>query len=244
MCFVAAQKGPTILNHCLKHLRLPVLKRLAKDFGERMNQSRELLQEKCFNRFAHRFPEVLQKIKHFEEFTEINQYFNLDPIELNKFRELHHKRIVNRYLLTIRNIGIENLEPNINHYSVFCEWFRRHPVSIHSHFHMETGMFPLPIIHTPVVHSQVEKKFKISFVENQEILKNETCSICLETTSYIKTNCNHQFCNCILYNIVKNNLKCPMCREEIKSIEYNNLEIYQSTSKIINCITELNVEII
>lgn len=60
----------------------------------------------------------------------------------------------------------------------------------------------------------------------------ETCCICLESESYIQTNCGHVFCNCILQHTSKNGVKCPMCRQELTSLAYSCKTQYDSTSRL------------
>lgn len=51
------------------------------------------------------------------------------------------------------------------------------------------------------------------------------CCICLGSNSdtcYVDTNCGHSFCNCILHHVVKNGVKCPLCRKAIHTLTYNN----------------------
>ena len=54
--------------------------------------------------------------------------------------------------------------------------------------------------------------------------KNEQCSICLEisTDEQITTECNHIFCKKCIELHLKNNNKCPNCRQNINKL-YNNL---------------------
>lgn len=66
--------------------------------------------------------------------------------------------------------------------------------------------------------------------KNTEVL--ETCCICMESDSYIQTNCGHVFCNCILQHVSKNGVKCPMCRQELKSLAYSCKTHYESTSRL------------
>lgn len=56
-------------------------------------------------------------------------------------------------------------------------------------------------------------------------LLNQECPICYEKISsknYIVTNCNHKFCCNCLFNCLKNNSNCPICRNEI--FKFNNLK--------------------
>lgn len=60
----------------------------------------------------------------------------------------------------------------------------------------------------------------------------ETCCICLESDSYIQTNCGHVFCNCILQHTSKNGVKCPMCRQALTSLAYSCKTQYETTSRL------------
>ena len=68
-----------------------------------------------------------------------------------------------------------------------------------------------------------------SNLENHNPLDN--CSICLEQ-SYIVTNCQHTFCNCILQHLARNNISCPNCRQEILSLKYIQLDKYDITENL------------
>ena len=59
----------------------------------------------------------------------------------------------------------------------------------------------------------------------------ENCSICFDK-SFIQTNCQHCYCNCILHHLSKNGASCPICRQDITSITYSHNDFYESTLKI------------
>lgn len=78
--------------------------------------------------------------------------------------------------------------------------------------------FRIQVMHDPRILAQEKKFYK----------KNE-CAICLGQTSdicYVKTNCGHSFCNCILHHIMVNGVKCPLCRQNIYSLSYTNAQFY------------------
>jgi hypothetical protein len=55
----------------------------------------------------------------------------------------------------------------------------------------------------------------------------ENCPICLETKTFIRTQCKHLFCQCILQHICQkqqnNNVpSCPICREEFKKLTFTH----------------------
>lgn len=68
-----------------------------------------------------------------------------------------------------------------------------------------------------------------SNLENHNPLDN--CSICLEQ-SYILTNCQHTFCNCILQHLARNNISCPNCRQDILSLKYIQSDKYDITENL------------
>jgi hypothetical protein len=58
------------------------------------------------------------------------------------------------------------------------------------------------------------------------------CPICIEEKAYIKTNCNHDFCICIVktlmqYSKTNHNIECPYCRGEIKRLRMIDEEKYK-----------------
>lgn len=59
----------------------------------------------------------------------------------------------------------------------------------------------------------------------------DNCSICLEQ-SYIVTNCQHTFCNCILQHLARNNISCPNCRQDIHSLKYIQADKYDITENL------------
>jgi hypothetical protein len=76
------------------------------------------------------------------------------------------------------------------------------------------------------------------------VIQEETCSICLENTTNIMTNCGHHFCQCIVEHIsnkkIENSknaeISCPNCRQEITALHFNNPEQYgvlKSASKML-----------
>lgn len=51
------------------------------------------------------------------------------------------------------------------------------------------------------------------------------CPICfneIHKDQICTTNCKHDFCYNCLDKCIKNNINCPMCRENIETFEYNN----------------------
>lgn len=258
LCIDSAKKGPRQLNECLKLMRLPVLKRLVKSIEYPMNQSAETLRNICFRHFAWNFPKLTERLRRFNaeyNLTLPPNGFNTEAEHTNwiMIRANNQHRIIEEYLSEMRRVGIANIEPSVNHFSLFCLWFQSQTVNVHRYFHMDPFMYPqVRVIRTvqpptPVPVSNpapVSKKtLKIELQQgcDNDFVDNEMCAICLETEPYIKTECQHLFCNCLLHHISKYNAKCPLCREEIKTVSYNNRDIFRETMKIAPCLN-LNIE--
>lgn len=67
-----------------------------------------------------------------------------------------------------------------------------------------------------------------------KISADEPCCICLgitEPESYVLTSCQHAFCNCILHHITTNGVKCPMCRQPITRLTYNQELAYNKATE-------------
>lgn len=81
-------------------------------------------------------------------------------------------------------------------------------------------------------------KFRIEVMLDPNILhydknfyKKNECAICLGGSSdicYLKTSCGHSFCNCIIQNMIKNGVKCPLCRQNIHALRYTNAQFYNN----------------
>ena len=90
-----------------------------------------------------------------------------------------------------------------------------------------------------VLRFQKEDDDKVigELTEGEENMKTKqdktTCCICLETDTYIKTNCGHVFCNCILQHLSKNGVSCPMCRQPVNQLNYGDAEHLDTTLKML-----------
>ena len=85
-----------------------------------------------------------------------------------------------------------------------------------------------------VVLQQHQKKVAEKVAENVAELPTETtCCICLETDTYITTNCGHVFCNCILQHLSKNGVSCPMCRQPVIELNYEDADHLDTTLKML-----------
>ena len=245
LCISSSKKGPVILNECLKHMRTPVLKCLAKHTGGIMNQTRQDLHNWCFKQFAYCSPYVVQKIKdydaeHEETCPELGPKTAIETKEWERVRDELYKHIIQKYLSKIERIGgIHHLHRNYpNYFTVFCRWIQGQPRRLHDYDYfniqalmiINSGHLPAP---SP---TPVRKNIKVSLRENFQFKceNDDSCSICLESVPYIETNCHHHYCNCILHYISKYNTKCPLCREEINTLTYNNREMHKEATKIFN----------
>ena len=260
-----ARKGPGMTQQFLKYLRLPGLKRLTKHYFGRMNQSRGDLQRWCYRQVCFCFPQIRQgrmqyDIEETRRFEQLERPVSQEQIiERNAQRVRAHQRITEEFLLLIDEIGVERVEPNINSYQRFCQWMRCQSPSVFRYFNMELPMFPqvrqmvpvqpIPVPPTITIPQALPKPaLKMIFQKVNDPVKSSTenkepCCICMDTEPYIETNCHHHYCNCLLHHITKYNAKCPLCREEIKTLTYNNAEMFNGTKKIIPCI-DLTIEIV
>lgn len=77
------------------------------------------------------------------------------------------------------------------------------------------------------------------------VAEHEECSICTERMKYkVELDCRHCYCGkCIMdyYDRVRpNNLKCPLCRREIRLINDSNVMKNQQTQEFYDKITNYN----
>ena len=85
------------------------------------------------------------------------------------------------------------------------------------------------------LNSENNKKFNITtkIIENLDYFeKQNECFICYEEKkfkNFIKLNCNHEFCNDCIKNLIKNtkthNIYCALCRSIVDNIEIRDNEI-------------------
>ena len=247
-----ARKGPGMAHQFLKHLRLPCLKRLAKHYGGRMNRYRRDQHKLCFQMSAMCFPEIRRKktgydLEETRRYQELGGNLTLEEIHArNVERTIAHKRITDEYLLHIEEVGVEQLEPNIDGFLRFCQWMRCQNQTVFPYFNMEWQMLPRHRIQPPPPEQQVvapKPALKIvlqgsddGLTKSPSVPETEPCCICLDTATYIETNCHHSFCNCLLHHIAQYNAKCPMCRQDVHTLTYTEAEIYHSTMKLVQCI--------
>lgn len=78
-----------------------------------------------------------------------------------------------------------------------------------------------------------KRRETVSIQKGETAVTEDDCCICLESKSYIQTNCGHVFCNCILHHFVKNGVSCPMCREAVNTLVYNQPILYEATLRIL-----------
>lgn len=91
------------------------------------------------------------------------------------------------------------------------------------------------------IQPRVALKLKEPVLENMDDIKNvvtevpetTTCCICMEVDTYITTNCQHAFCNCILHHLSKNGVSCPMCRQSIHELIYDDADHLDTTKKLL-----------
>ena len=86
--------------------------------------------------------------------------------------------------------------------------------------------------------AKTQKKNKLDIInincnsEHTTEIQQEECPICyqvIKDRDYIITKCNHKFCNNCLFNSLKINSDCPICRQEIfkfdkiKELNFENI---------------------
>ena len=105
---------------------------------------------------------------------------------------------------------------------------------------------PLPtveqIVSLPTQSYPIYKS--VSIKKGETVVMEEDCCICMNSNSYIETGCHHVFCNCILHHLVKNGVKCPICRQDITTLLYGQPTQYESTLRILPLINSGNIRFI
>jgi hypothetical protein len=131
------------------------------------------------------------------------------------------------------------------------DWYGSYPGNTHY-------VTPLPrIVDRPIVSTIIPTVYRsitpprpvqarvaavaVSIQKGETEVMEEVCCICMESQSYIKTNCGHVFCNCILHHLVKNGVKCPMCRQDVATLVYSQPSQYESTLRIWPLISSGNI---
>jgi hypothetical protein len=60
-------------------------------------------------------------------------------------------------------------------------------------------------------------------------LKENVCSICLSNETFMKTQCGHHYCSCLLEAVTKyNNDDCALCRSKVVEITIKTRQVYES----------------
>lgn len=92
---------------------------------------------------------------------------------------------------------------------------------------LEMRVLPLDFFGPPI--RRLPPALKIALNLSTTVPQDEACCICLgivEPVCYVMTNCQHPFCNCILHHISTNGVKCPMCRQSVALLTYNQAAAY------------------
>ena len=92
---------------------------------------------------------------------------------------------------------------------------------------------PQPKVVLRFKEPELKQESIIDLTDEDNGSKITTCCICLETNTYIKTNCGHVFCNCILQHLSKNGVSCPMCRGKVFELNYGDAEHLDTTVKML-----------
>lgn len=85
-------------------------------------------------------------------------------------------------------------------------------------------------VNTPVRVTCDKKNNK----NNKNPFYEDECPICWDTKAYIRTQCGHKFCSCLMQLIVNPKqteygpaeCKCPLCRAPVKSVKFKNNDYY------------------
>lgn len=148
-----------------------------------------------------------------------NNNFNLSIDNEYLFRiacKMDHIEVV-KWLISKKN----NINYSINNHEIFyyvCE-----------HQYTEIALFIKnlnPELYKVIIKDNEIESFSVNKILNIEGFKDinivEKCPICLENDSKLITECNHQYCSDCLKNLNDKNYNflCPLCRNEIKNIQY------------------------
>ena len=148
-----------------------------------------------------------------------NNNFNLSIDNEYLFRiacKMDHIEVV-KWLISKKS----NINYSINNHEIFyyvCE-----------HQYTEIALFIKnlnPELYKVNIKDNEIESFSVNKILNIEGFKDisivEKCPICLENDSKLITECNHQYCSDCLKNLNDKNFNflCPLCRNEIKNIQY------------------------
>lgn len=75
-------------------------------------------------------------------------------------------------------------------------------------------------------------------------VKTDVCCICMESTCYVQTNCNHSFCNCILQHMSRNGPQCPCCRQGVTGLVYSIPEQYDAVIRLLPILCQSAVQFV
>jgi hypothetical protein len=60
-------------------------------------------------------------------------------------------------------------------------------------------------------------------------VKENVCSICLSNETFMKTQCGHHYCSCLLEAVTQyDNDICPLCRSKVVEITIKTRQVYES----------------
>lgn len=207
------------------HLSLSELKIISRKFGLKTSFNRAILAENLINIYTRLAKRLLEE----------------DPTFL---QELHERNILLERQTTdlhlrnnIQNI-IENLQTNIN--SLSENNLQSYISQMGIHLHNVALNIPSSM---PIAYKIKKNKFNINLLSKiSNVISNENngsdCPICLEnknSSDFITTNCNHQFCKkCIVHYVKTCNLEkkpqCSLCRTSI----YSYSMIFENSFDLIN----------
>jgi hypothetical protein len=154
-----------------------------------------------------------------------SRYLNreMDTNMLKSF--LMNRNIPSRLLLTRNDIIMNTVKYYFCPEYTILEYFEKinNEVLFEEEEYINTFINSVPIDIKPITIIVVK-------LSDANIIKNPTeCCICYEEVNNlneIKLNCNHELCKECYKKIVKsNNCKCPLCREDIKEVTVNNVDI-------------------
>jgi len=78
---------------------------------------------------------------------------------------------------------------------------------------------------------QKPRKIQVVLSKRKRPQKVDDCPICLETPSFLKTQCGHAFCHCLLQVVFaahakKEEARCPYCRGDIQRLTFLKEDAY------------------
>jgi len=92
---------------------------------------------------------------------------------------------------------------------------------------------------------QKPRKIQVALSKRRRPNKMDVCPICLETPSFLKTQCGHAFCHCLLQVVFaahakKEEASCPYCRGDIYRLTFLKEDAYLLLKSVSVGLSRLN----